>query len=220
MIASSSVVNLTHYPDGPTEAPPSLLKRKQRRGNWRCEQKVDGWRIILCRTEDGFVALTRFNKNDYSEKFCKAFNAELESLLPVIPIGTQLDGEWFNFRNQDLNAPSAYFIFDVLKWGEDWQINNELHYRINLLEENIYPHLSGQIKASPTPAEGECWLEYYKKQREDPYSEGVVVKCLTGRNAVMVADRNGRKKAHAWFKIKYRGGHDGQVDLDANRKNL
>lgn len=204
-------ISLRFYPDKPHEAGISIIPELQAL-EFICQQKIDGWRMILIRTETGFVALTRHNDSQYSTEFNQLFQAELEALLPYIPLGSQIDGEWFGRRQTDLELPHSYYIFDVLRWGKKWQINTELKDRLSIIERSISPYLQGQFfKIEEAGANN--WLEYYQKQESLGYSEGVVIKALTGQISKMTANRTTCKKAEGQFKVKYRGGHDGNVKL-------
>lgn len=187
---------LKFFPDKPYLSSPSELRSWEKSGDYLCQQKLDGWRIILTRTKEGFIATTRQNNLQYSKDFCKLFGAELKCLKKQIPLGTQLDGEWISRRVVKHVKTPFYVIFDALRWGEQWLINEELETRLKRLRE--LP-LSGQFKMVESPDSN--WLEYYSEQKSNPLSEGVVVK---KRTSIMVASRKRCEKSRDLFKIKYR----------------
>ena len=213
-------VSLKHYPDKPFQVGPQSLQEWQKSGYYVCQQKVDGWRMILIRTPDGFVALTRHNNPRYSDEFCNIFRKDLESLIDLIPVGTQIDGEWFGRRQVELGQPHSYHVFDTLRWGKSWQINKTLRERLKLLN-SLFSKWQGESESirmvEHAPA-GQSWVDYYQAQidlGEKSQTEGLVVKDL---DALMTADRAECKKNKALFKIKFRSGSGGDIDIESRRK--
>jgi ATP-dependent DNA ligase len=209
---------LKFYPDKPNQLGPDRLDEWQESGDYTAEQKVDGWRIILQRAKDGFVALTRHNNSGYSFEFCDVFRNDLEKLLDLVPVGTQIDGEWFGRRLVDLRLPPKYYAFDVLRWGKDWQINTTLRSRLEFLDglfENFQGKSIERVKSAP---KGLSWSAFYQQQIDmgiDSLTEGLVVKHL---DSTMEADRRECKKSGFLYKIKFRSGNGGDINIEKRRR--
>jgi len=124
---------LTHYPDKPHTQNPCFLAEWDAQGIYICQQKVDGWRLIVIRDKQGaFHYYSRHNKN-LSSDIEASLKLEIESL--PIPNDTQLDGEWISRRacSKKYDLPQMAFLFDALRWGGKWLLNTPLKQRYALV---------------------------------------------------------------------------------------
>jgi len=201
---------LTHYPDKPHTQNPCFLQEWDDKRTYICQQKVDGWRLIIIRDKQGnFHYYSRHNKS-LAEDISPELKCEVESL--DIPNDSQLDGEWISRRacSIDYKLPQMIFIFDALKWKGLWLLNKPLKERYalvkGLFQSSGLPHVG-----LPIEAEHGKFVEFYEWQKTIPYSEGVVVKHLQSK---IVGDRRDSKKNNQWMKVKWRGASSGETDLE------
>lgn len=207
---------LTHYPDKPHTQNPCFLAEWDAKGTYICQQKVDGWRLIVIRDKDGkFHYYSRHNKS-LANDIDPTLKAEVESL--PIPPDTQIDGEWISRRacSVDYKLPQMVFLFDALKWKGLWLLNKTLKDRYALVKGLFMEKHPGRVML-PSEAEPGKFVEFYEAQKAIPYSEGVVVKHLMSK---MMADRRECKKNNQWMKVKYRAGSSGETDMAPYQKDI
>lgn len=209
---------LTHFPDKPITQNPCFLQEWDDKGNFICQQKVDGWRLIVIRDKDGkWLYYSRHDKS-LANDIDPTLKAEVESL--PIPPDSQVDGEWISRRACSMGdryrLPEMVYLFDVLKWAGKWQLNTLLRDRYalvkSLFQNGNPPHVMTPEEAAPGN-----FVAFYEAQRKIPISEGVVVKDL---NSKMVADRRECKQNSRLFKVKYRAGSSGETNMSRYQKDL
>jgi len=207
---------LTHFPDKPHTQNPCFLQEWDAKGTFLCQQKVDGWRLIVIRDKQGkFFYYSRHNKS-LATDIEEGLKAEVESL--PIPPDSQVDGEWISRRacSVDYKLPQMIFLFDVLKWKGLWTLNKALKDRYSLVK-GLFVDVHPEHVMLPLEAEPGKFVEFYEAQKKIPYSEGVVIKSVTSR---IEGDRRECKKNNQWFKVKYRGSSSGDTDLAPYQADL
>lgn len=207
---------LTHYPDKPHTQNPCFLPEWDAKGTFLCQQKVDGWRLIVIRDKQGtFHYYSRHNKS-LAKDIDDGLKAEVESL--PIPNDSQIDGEWISRRacSVDYKLPEMIFLFDVLKWKGLWMLNKTLKDRYALVK-GLFLEKQPEHVMLPSEAEPGKFVEFYEAQKAIPFSEGVVVKNLTSK---MVGDRRECKKSGGLWKIKWRGSSSGETDLEGVQEDI
>lgn len=199
---------LTHYPDKPWTQDPVHIKEWDAKGTFICQQKVDGWRVIVIRTETGVDYISRHNKPLTSDIQAE-IKQEIDSL--DLPVGTQLDAEWIARRScsVDYKLQPKLYLLDVLRWGKTWLLNTPLIERVKKIDALFlttqFQYLAHVDEAKP----GEFWT-FWLAQQSIPYSEGVVIKHKLSK---IVGNRKECKKNDLWMKIKYRGSSSGDTLL-------
>jgi len=207
---------LTHYPDKPHTQNPCFLPEWDAKGTYLCQQKVDGWRLIVIRDKQGkFYYYSRHNKS-LAADIEDGLKSEVESL--DIPNDSQVDGEWISRRacSVDFKLPQMIFLFDVIKWKGLWTLNKTLKDRYALVK-SLFTEKHPEHVMLPLEAEPGKFVEFYEAQKAIPYSEGVVVKSLTSK---MVGDRRECKKSAGLWKVKFRAGSSGETDMAPYQKDI
>ena len=200
---------LTHYPDKPHTQNPCFLQEWDDKGTFLCQQKVDGWRLVVIRDKQGrFFYYSRHNKS-LAADIEDGLKAEVESL--PIPPDSQIDGEWLARRSCSVSygLSEMIYLFDALKWKGQWLLNKTLRERYALVM-GLFVDAHPEHVMLPLEAEPGKFVEFYEAQKKIPYSEGVVVKNLTSK---MVGDRRECKKSPGLCKVKWRGSSSGDTDL-------
>lgn len=207
---------LTHYPDKPLSQNPCFLSEWDAKGGYICQQKIDGWRLIIIRDKSGaFHYFSRHNKS-LADDISSQVKAEIESL--PIPPDSQVDGEWIARRSCSVTygLPEAVYLFDVLRWKGLWTLNKPLKERHLLLKEFMVDSRMPCVRLPPEAAPG-SFANFFEEQRSIPHSEGVVVKHLMSK---IVGDRKECKKNKMWYKVKWRGGSSGETDLSSYQDDI
>ena len=207
---------LTHFPDKPHTQNPCFLQEWDDKRSYICQQKVDGWRVIVIRDKEGGWHYYSRQNNSLAAEIDPALKAEVESL--PIPPDSQIDGEWISRRACSIKyeLPQMIFLFDVLRWKGLWMFNKVLKERDALVKSLFLEHHPEHVTTPVEAAPGK-FAEFFEEQRTIPYSEGVVVKHLMSK---MVADRRDCKKNDRWFKVKWRAGSSGETDIAAYQKDI
>lgn len=211
-------LSLKFYPDKPYEHSPKDLDKWDRKGDYICQQKVDGWRMIIILTEDGPEFLSRHNKCFTEEIWKDAAdkNTDLREqasrLLEVFPVGTQIDCEWLGRRSCSVTykAKPKLILFDLLRHGRRWLNMETYEARWEMLKEGMAELDLSNVLLS-IEAEPGTFATFYKEQKTIAISEGVVLK---HKRSKMMGARNGCKKNPRWYKVKYRGGSSGEMSMD------
>lgn len=207
---------LTHYPDKPHTQNPCFLSEWDAKGTFLCQQKVDGWRLIVIRDKQGtFHYYSRHNKS-LAKDIDDGLKAEVESL--PIPNDSQIDGEWISRRacSVDYKLPQMIFLFDVLKWKGLWMLNKPLKERYALVR-MMFQEKQPEHVMLPSEAEPGEFVEFYEAQKKISFSEGVVVKLLSSK---MVGDRRECKKSPSLWKVKHRAGSSGETDMERYQTDI
>jgi len=212
---------LTIYPDKPHERDDSNLAKWDKSGKYICQQKVDGWRMILLIGEDEVDFVSRHDKL-FSNDIQPELYAQARQLCGIFPAGTQLDSEWLSRRSCSVSnkvkgkIPAKLIIFDILRLGKKWQKSTTYEARWDILLERLgdipdsMPDVSLSVVAEPGTFE-----TFYEEQRKIAVSEGVVIK---HKKSKMTGARNGCIKNMQHYKVKYRGGSDGEQSMDHLKK--
>lgn len=210
------MTGLTYYPDAPNEQHPSELPRWDASGKYICQQKIDGWRMILILHPEGPQFISRHDRNHTADIEDHIYE-QAERLYEVFPERTQLDTEWASRRCKELGLRPQLYLHDILRFGKKWLRSTTYEDRWDLLQKhfNSLDVSLEDIKLIEEAPAGE-FASYYQAQKSIPLSEGVVVK---HRRSKMTSGRRGSKKNLQWFKVRYRGGSDGQYDMDDLRGN-
>ena len=204
-------MQLKHYPDKPWEQKPEFLAGWDQSGKYACEQKIDGWRMMIIITEKGLEFISRHNKNhtrDIEPELKKA----AQELLEHFPVQTQIDAEWLSRRscNKEYKLTPRIFLLDVMRYGSEWLLSKTYDERHKLIED-VMPKIRDRVHIdTPPTATAGTFVSFYEDQKKVPYSEGVVIK---HRDSKLVGNRNECAKNTLWFKVKYRGGSDGEMSM-------
>lgn len=208
---------LTIYPDKPHERDPSNLAKWDKSGSYICQQKVDGWRMVIFIGEDDVDFVSRHDKLSTND-ICKSSPTLMEQakqLCSVFPPSTQLDSEWLARRSCSVSnkvkgkVPNKLIIFDILRLGKKWLRMKTYEDRWAILQEKMTDITLEDVSLSVVAEPGQ-FEAFYEAQRKIAISEGVVIK---HKKSKMVGARNGCKKNPQWFKVKYRGGTDGEMSM-------
>ena len=133
---------LTIYPDKPHERDPNNLAKWDKSGNYICQQKVDGWRMVIIIGDDDVDFVSRHDKlltNDIQP----ALLEQAKQLCGLFPTGTQLDSEWLARRSCSVSkkikgkVPTKLIIFDILRLGKKWLRMKTYEDRWNILLERL-----------------------------------------------------------------------------------
>lgn len=147
-------MTLTKYDLAPMLAPSKALKSMDQIVSlqaYACEEKLDGWRMICYRTEDGVEVYGGRNGSSYTGQL-----PYLEASLLTVPPGTVVDGEITSplgfgavqsimrtgspHRPTEANPALTYRIFDIQRVGgidvrkRPWTERRLLVESLNLLE--------------------------------------------------------------------------------------
>jgi len=210
---------LLFFPDQPIMSSPDRLPIWDEKGTFICQQKVDGWRMVFQFLPDNkginqVVALSRHNK-DYTKEVMEDPQVcqELLRLAKLLPADTHLDGEWLSRRScsKKHNLKPMVFFFDILVWGGVKQNKTPYGDRWNSLHGILTANVFGSSVVLAATAKPGQFVQFYEDQKKIPFSEGVVCKHV---NSTMVARSNRGADNRQWYKLRYRGGVDGDVDMD------
>jgi len=209
------MTHLTIYPDKPYEREPSNLAKWDRSNNYICQQKVDGWRMVIIVGSDDVDFVSRHNKL-FTEEIQSTLREQAKQLCVLFPAGSQLDAEWLARRSCSVSnkikgkVPSKLILFDILRLGKKWLRTKTYAERWTLLQKRLVKLDAVDILLSAAAEPGK-FVEFYDEQKQIAHSEGVVVK---HKRSKMIADRKECKKNPQWFKVKYRGGSDGEMSMN------
>jgi len=204
-------MQLKHFPDKPWEQDPKHLEEWDRSGNYDCQQKIDGWRIIVVLTPNGPEFISRHNKS-HTKDIEPELKKATQELYKHFPLATQLDSEWLSRRSCSIeyNLPPKLFLLDVMRHGEKWCLAKPYHERHKLIEDVVAKLESRQWIDVPPTAEPGTFVAFYEQQKTIPYSEGVVIK---HKDSKIIGNRQECAKNPLWMKIKFRAGSDGKLTM-------
>jgi len=212
------MASLTFYPDKPNERRPDAISGWDESGDYICQQKVDGWRMMVILEPDGVAVVSRHNK-EFTGEIEDALLEQAERLRDIFPNYTQLDCEWVSRRScsKEYRLEPALYLLDIMRLGKKWLCGLACEERWETLKQ-AYQDIDGEhylpnIHLIPEAEPGH-FVEFYEAQKNIPLSEGVVIK---HRRSTMNRERRQCKKNRRWFKVKYRGGVDGEVDMSLFR---
>lgn len=197
-------------PDAPNTASIHRLPGWDESGNWICQQKVDGFRMEIDFHPDKIVFVSRHSKV-YTSEMSDEILAACQELRHLVPNNSRIDAEWRSRRScsVQLDLPQRMFLFDIIRWNGRWLCNSPYQERWHKLCEMMArfgpSHDAPVILAEM--AEPGHFTEFFEAQKSIPWSEGVVVK---HKKSLLVSDHKSRDNPQ-WFKVKYRGGVDGEV---------
>jgi ATP-dependent DNA ligase len=185
-------------PTKPKPSCTSILKHID--DSYIIESKLDGWRLEISVENDKIITVSRKNKSLPIPEFLK------EKLLKLIPNGCSIDCEWINPSrikaiNKELNTSlpeiNCISIFDIT-WFQGLCLKNtnlknrrSIEIFSSLPEVNTKEIADGAIFKSPYVL-GSKANQFIEEQKNQPLSEGVVIKDLDGNIG------------STWFKIKHR----------------
>lgn len=203
------MVNLKHYPDKPWEQDPRHLDEWDRSGNYVCQQKIDGWRTVIILTDERIEYVSRHNKS-LNRDVEPEIKKEAEILRKIFPVQTQLDAEWLSRRScsKEYNLRPKMFLLDILRYGDTWLLDKKLRDREEILFKNP---TNLECIAPPLAAEPGQFRNFYEAQKKISFSEGVVIKHL---DSTIIGNRRECVKNPLIFKVKYRGGADGEQRME------
>lgn len=202
-------MKLLHFPDKPFEQDPKFLEEWDKSRKFICEQKIDGWRMVIIITEYGMEFVSRHNKNHTADIEPEVKKAALE-LRDHFPVQTQIDSEWLSrrARSPGRELKPRLFLLDVIRHGPQWLLSKTYSERHKLLEVAI-PNISDRDRIDlPPTAEAGAFTSFYEEQKTIVFSEGVVVK---RKDSKLIGSRTDCAKNPQWFKVKYRSGLDGHM---------
>lgn len=188
------------YPDKMPEAKVERLPVFEQRGDYVCQQKLDGYRLVIM-IDDEVKSLSRHMKKlPVSQQL-------LNSILDIgLPPGTMLDAEWIKMRG---GQTEQIAILDGLYIGGEWVGAKPLVERRNLWFGRALP--SGIIVPHETTGDFKAFMAEQIDETTTPdktLSEGVVVKRLSAK---LIGDRSKSAENPLWAKIKWRQGEAGDT---------
>jgi ATP-dependent DNA ligase len=215
---AESRVKLHIYPDKPLSANLAFLDAADADGSYLCEQKVDGFRMVIDFLPHGVQLVSRHGK-DFTSEISREIIQELEAVREGYDIsaGTRLDGEWRSRRScsVELDLPQKLFIFDIMRWGRAWLTGVPLRERRYDYIQCWFPEATSAVgeKSSVTLslATRLAFRGFFEAQKKIPWSEGVVLKHLEG---YIQGGKSRSESNPTWHKVKYRGGIDGDVLME------
>jgi len=204
---------IQYYPDKPVDRSPDDIQEWDRRGCFICQQKIDGWRAIVTFGKE-IQVLSRHNKVLPIEP---EILEELEQLSKILPEKTVLDGEWLSRRacSKVKKLQPKLYIFDMMRY-EGTRLKTMMYERrldlVRHFQREVWKRLARPSERIllPKQAEKGKFAEFYEAQKKTGHSEGIVVK---HKESILIADRKESKKNPLWFKVRYRGGCDGEMDM-------
>ena len=201
---------LQYYPDKPVDRSAEDIQEWDRRGCFICQQKIDGWRALAVLNKCVQV-VSRHNK-DLTRCIQPEILDGLEQLRKLLPEKTILDCEWLSRRSCSKTQkliPKLY-VFDMMRYEGVWLKPMLYRRRLDLVKRSLSKLNHNRILLPDQAGPGK-FVEFYEAQKKIGHSEGVVVK---HEDSTLIADRKTSKKNPLWFKVRYRGGSDGEVDLE------
>ena len=204
---------LKHYPDKPWDRLPDDIALWDD-GEHVCQQKCDGWRLEAIKALNGSVSYFSSHNKDLTDSIEPHLKQEMGATMEMVPNGSQLDIEWMSRRahSKRPGASPCLVLLDVIRWDRQWLLKTPYQDRWERLQEIVVPTDNIFLVDCAEPGE---FTAFYEKQKSIPQSEGIVVKHL---QSTLVGDRNSSKKNPRWFKVRYRGGQDGETLLDHLRR--
>lgn len=205
-------VSLKHYPDKPIEQSPKQLQSLDDSNNYCCQQKIDGWRVIVIFTPQKIEFLSRHNKN-LTDDVEPAIKKEIQSLAKIFPAQTQLDTEWLSRRScsKDYKLAPKLFLLDIIRYGDKWLLSTPYEDRLKLLTDDLSKTTGLEQVQFPLTAPPSTYVKFYEEQKKIPFSEGVVLK---HKKFTIIGNRKECAKNPLLLKIKYRGASDGAMLMD------
>lgn len=197
------------YPDDPRRVSADYLKSLEDTnapGTFLAQVKSDGWRR-LAYLEGGrwrFYA----KRGDKGEEARRQPPPDLVAELAAfgLPDGIALDMEWMGPRNAAvLKGRHSFRVFDLQYVAGRWQgLVPFVQRHANL--ETIWQATLAKAKAAPerisvVPVVREGLHDFFLRQKEDPLSEGVVVRRASSG---LVGGTTAPQDNPSWFKVKYR----------------
>ena len=206
-------MSIRFYPDKPHECSPDDIPRWDT-GDYVCQQKIDGWRVLIF-LDDTPRIITRHNK-DITTEVDPALLAQVEALKESFPAKSIIDAEWLSRRacSNQRGIEQRLYVFDIMRLGKKWMKLENYQNRLDALIEGLERLELDRIMLPDHAPEG-SFSEFYEQQKKIPISEGIVVK---HKASTIVGDRKGSKKNPRWFKVRYRGGNDGEMDMSHLRR--
>jgi len=200
---------LKHYPDKPFDRLPDDIASWDD-GEHVCQKKCDGWRFEVIKTLDGDIHYYSRHDKSLTDDIEYHLKQEMKATTEMMPNGSQLDGEWMSRRacSKRPGASPGLTLFDVIRWDRRWLLRVPYEQRWERLQNIVVPTDNVRLVDCAEPGE---FVAFYEKQKKIPTSEGIVVKHL---QSTLVGDRKASKKNPRWFKVRYRGGQDGETLLD------
>jgi len=184
------------YPDKPTTAAPAFLQTLEP-GRWIIQAKMDGWRCLIEKTEAGLTFTSRHRQAiPVSDQVREQAAVALAETAP----GTIVDAEWMGRR---CGAPESLVCFDVLHDGSAWLGALPTMERFRRLLSIRAQELVQLVTWGDSD-----YSEFFEESRDNPLWEGVVVKSKGARYIGSVRQCVDNPQ---WFKVRYRGGADGQA---------
>lgn len=175
---------------------------------WVAEEKFDGSRYLAFYTKSGVRIVSRrgVEKTDRLPKLV----ADLESIREGIPAGTILDGEVvagtfsetislvnsLGSRGVDASTPYRYMLFDILKVGKDWVVEQPFTARRTMLA-GVCQLLSASRAEVPqlTPSIPGGRFASSLEKIWSAGGEGLIVKKVSARYEQ-------GKRSRSWIKVK------------------
>lgn len=185
------------YPDKPTTAAPAFLQTLEP-CRWIVQAKMDGWRCVITKTADGLTFTSRHRQEiPASAEVREQARAALAGLAP----GSIVDAEWMGRR---CGAPESLVYFDLIHDGSAWlgQLSAMERFR------RLHASVVRQPLVQPVAWSDADYAEFFEESRNDPAWEGVVLKRVDSK---YIGSVRGCVDNPAWFKVRYRGGADGQA---------
>lgn len=203
-------MHLTYFPNKPWEQHPKSLKKLDESNNYDCSAKIDGWRMMLIISPEKIEYVSRHNKS-FTSSIEESIKKEARILQAIFPDKTQIDAEWLSRRScsKEYNLTPKLFLLDVIRYGEKWLFAEKYKDRIKLLDCIPFSELKNIGK--PLEAMTGEFEKFFEEQKKIAFSEGVVLK---HKDSTLIADRKESVKNPLHIKIKYRGGCDGEKNLD------
>jgi hypothetical protein len=184
-------------PDDPRRVSWDFVKKLDQEdapGTWLAQKKSDGWRRLAYRRRGTWAY---YSKHDREAKSPPGdLVAEFESL--PWPDNVAFDMEWVGPRCVDvLRGRHEFRVHDLLYMNGIWQGDVTFLRR----HEALAKLFKGSERVSLTPVVGENLYKLFEEQKEDPLSEGIVIRRA---GSGLIGDPRKVHDNPSWFKCKYR----------------
>lgn len=210
------MTDLLYYPDKPFASNPERIPAWDASNQFILQQKIDGWRMVFQFTPSGVKCISRRNKDYTKEVFsCKLIAERLAALHKILPPNTHLDGEWLSRRScsKEYKLPERVYLFDIMIHDGVWWNKEKLLTRWETLQKYMALIDSDAVSLIPCAKPGD-FVNFYENQKKIVYSEGVVAK---HKASTLSGNRRNSVDNPQWYKVRYRGGVDGEITLDQIR---
>jgi ATP-dependent DNA ligase len=179
-------------------------------GTWIAQPKYDGWRRPAYKADGRWRFHAKRGTGDEAKRTPPPdVAAALDAL--ALPDGTALDAEWMGPRDiyGKLAGRNYLVVFDMPYHGGVWQGAVPFAERLASMTTLIALARAKAGKAAElvqvAPSADRGWHDYFAQQKQDPLTEGVVLKEAC---SLLVGDLQKARDNGGWYKVKYRDIHE------------